>query len=99
MKTKLAILERIAEDKVIEPNLRLEINIHLDKMILNIQKKLKTMEIRNEYSKEYIIDKESKLDEIFDDFYKDYLILKDIENYWSNSFINTEVIEFNLIEK
>jgi hypothetical protein len=96
---KLSILEKIEEDKLVEPNLRLKIDINLDKMTLILEKKLKSLEVIEEYSKTYTIDEESELDDILDEYYKEYLKLKSIENYWSDALKDTEVIEFNLMEE
>ncbi len=61
MERKLAILEKIGEGEFTEPNVRLKINIHLDKMTLILQKKLKTMEVITEYSEEFTVDEESPI--------------------------------------
>ena len=99
MEKKLAILEKIGDGEFVEPDVRLKIKFHLDKMTLILQKKLKTMEVITEYSEEFTVDEESPIDDIIHDFYIKYNRLKNIENYWSNNLKNTEVIEFDLTEK
>ena len=99
MRKKLAILENLPNGDVVEPNVRLMIDIHLDKLTLIIQKKLKTMEIRDEYFEEFTIDEETPIDDLINQFYLKYLKLSDIEDYWDNALKNTEVIEFDLTEE
>jgi len=99
MKKKLSILEKLPNGEVVEPNVRLMIDIHLDRLTLIIQKKLKSMEIREEFSETFQIDEKTPIDDIINDFYLKYLKLKDIEIYWDNTLKDTEVIEFDLLNE
>lgn len=93
---KFSILENLPNGDIVEPDVRLMIEIHLDEMTLVIQKKLKSMEIREEISEVFQIDEETPIDDLINKFYLKYLKLKEIENYWTDKLKNTEVIDFYL---
>lgn len=77
-----------------DPNLRIKIDIKLDKMELTIQRKLESLDIVDDYSEYFIIDTESKIDEIMLKFYQDYLKLKEIEEFWKQELDDAKVVEF-----
>jgi hypothetical protein len=97
MVVKLDILEILKEkDEIVDPDIRLKIDIHLNKMKLTIQKKLESLDIRDVYTDDFEIDEESDMTEIFHEFYKDYIRLTNIEYYWNDILKKGKVVEINM---
>lgn len=81
-----------------DKTLKLEIEVHLNKMKLTIIKKTESLINVPQFRKRYEIDTETQIDKIIEDFYIEYLNLTDIEYFWTEQFKDAEVIEINLGE-
>lgn len=81
-----------------DKTLKLEIEVHLNKMKLTIIKKTESLINVPQFRKRYEIDSETQIDKIIEDFYIEYLNLTDIEYFWTEQFKDAEVIEINLGE-